>query len=225
MNSGIDQFLRDAVVIAARIHQARDIVEGPLSLARRKADRIDSPSARNESTTSSRLRRTNSSPVTTTSAPPGIKGAGIEEQGGLIDRMGSAGNDQRAADGSMRLASRIRALAISWCMPMVETMKMSGHAAVQLHQRRTEISIPLLKDDAGFDESDIRQCRADGSHARRRHARVGEDKREHPRAMIERAGDHRDQCVLARSAQAMSNGLVNCLAPAVRRRVFAEEVP
>ena len=74
LDARVDQFLGNAVLAAARIDQAGNVVERPLSRARTNAERIDSPRPRIDNSTSSRLSRTYSSPVTTTSARPGARG-------------------------------------------------------------------------------------------------------------------------------------------------------
>jgi hypothetical protein len=53
----------------------------------------------------------------------------------------------------------------------------------------------LLQDDAGFSEADVGQRRADGAHAGGDHPGVGVDEGEHPRAVVEGAGDNGGEVV------------------------------
>jgi len=49
--------------------------------------------------------------------------------------------------------------------------------------------VPLLEHDAGPGKPAIDYCRTNGAHAGGRHARVGKNEGQHPRAMVEGACD------------------------------------
>jgi hypothetical protein len=56
----------------------------------------------------------------------------------------------------------------------------------------------LLQDDSGLLEAGVGHRGADGAHPGRGHPQVGVDERQHPRPVVERAGDDRGQVVPAR---------------------------
>jgi hypothetical protein len=66
---------------------------------------------------------------------------------------------------------------------------------VQPHPGRAEVPVPLLQDDPGLVEPGVDHGRPDPPDAGRGHAGVGVDEREHPGAVVERAGDHGRQVV------------------------------
>ena len=199
LDAGVDQFLGDAVLAAARIDQAGNAVERPAVARAKNAERIDSPRPRIDSTTSSRLSRTYSSPVTTTSALPGPQWIGAEKIIGLVDGVRTAGDDQRAVRGVDPPGVADHLHAPLGVHAHARDHEQVGDPAVEPHPRGPEIAVPLLQDDAGLVEPGIDHGRADRPHAGGHHSRVGEDERQHPRAMIEGAGDHRRQIVFLRA--------------------------
>ena len=125
--------------------------------------------------------------------PRGIR---TEEFVRLVHGMRPPGDDQRAVFGidPMGVADHVHA-----------TLGMQAHArdhehvgdpAVEPHLRRPEIAVPLLQDDPGLVEPGVHHGRADRPDTGGDHPRVGQDERQHTRAMIEGAGDHRGKVVL-----------------------------
>ena len=70
-----------------------------------------------------------------------------------------------------------------------------GDSAIEPHSRGPKFLVPLLEDDAGFLKTAIDHRRSDAPYAGRGHSRVGKDEWEHSGAMIEGAGDDRNQIV------------------------------
>ena len=114
----------------------------------------------------------------------------------LVDGFGAAGNDQRSVIRIDPLSIADQLHARLGVQAHARNHEHVGDSSVEPHPRRTKISVPLLKDDSGLLESGVDHGRADGPDACGRHTCVGEDKRQHPCAMVERTGDHHRQVVL-----------------------------
>ncbi len=117
--------------------------------------------------------------------------------------------------GSIRRASRIRSWHAASCMPMLETMKRSGIRPSSRICDGRKFRFHCWRTMRVFVNPGVGHRRADRPDAGRGHARVGEDERQHSRAMIERAGDHGGQVVPWRRAAGGAAG------PRSSRRVSA----
>jgi len=113
--------------------------------------------------------------------------------------MRTAGDDKRALGGvdPVGVANQIHALL--GMQAHARDHEQVGDPAVKLHSRGLKIAVPLLQHNPGLVESSIYHGRPDGPDTGGYHSRVGEDERQHPRTMIESAGDHGTQVVLPRA--------------------------
>ncbi len=196
LNARVDQFLGNAVPVAARIDQTGDVVERP-GIARadeRRAHRFAATAHRqhhfDQGEQDEFLARDDDIGATR------ARGVAAEQVVGLVDGVRTAGDDQRAMRSVDPVGVADQLHAALGMQAHARDHEHIGDPAVELHLRGPEIAVPLLQDDPGLVEPGVRQGRADGPDARGNHSRVGEDERQHPRAMIEGAGDHRRQVVL-----------------------------
>ena len=134
------------------------------------------------------------------------RGVGAEEDEGLVDGVGPPAMISGRCAGSIRWASRIRSMHRSECRLMLETMNTSGMRPSSCICDGRKLRFHCCRTMRVLVESGIHQRRADGPDTRGDHPRVGKDERQHPRAMIERAGDHGRQVVFPRAnPQALPN--------------------
>ena len=205
LHARVDQFLGHSVGAASRVHQAGDVVERA-AVARaneRRAHRFAAAAHREQ-----HFDQAQHDEFLAGHHDVGAARAArvrTEKVIWLVDRVRPAGDDQRAMRGidPVRVADQVHALL--GMQAHARDHEQVGDPAVQSHSRRPEVAVPLLQDDPRLFESGIHHRRADGADTRRRHPRIGEDERQHPRAVIKGAGDDRRQVVSWRNCpQALS---------------------
>ena len=205
LNTRVDQFLGNSVLVATGIDETGDIVERPAVTRanERRAHRFTATARRqqhfDEAQQDEFLARDDDVGAAR------ARGVGAEKVIGLVDGVRTAGDDQRAMRGVDPVGVTDQVHALLGMQAHARDHEHVGDPAVELHVRRPEIAVPLLQDDPGLVESPVHQGRAYGPDAGGYHSRVGEDERQHPRPMIEGAGDHGRQVVFLRAnAQALA---------------------
>lgn len=138
---------------------------------------------------------------------PGIVRIAAEDTPRLVADLGAARDDERAVCRIDRANIAKHGLARRSVNLHAGDHKEVGHATIEPHLRGAEVAIPLLEDNAGFAEANVRHSRTDGANARWRHAQVGVYERQHAGAVIEGAGDHAGQIMACgQAAQALTQG-------------------
>ena len=198
LHPGVDQFLRNSAGADSRIHEARDIIE------RSAVARADECRAHRFATAAHREQHFDQAQQDVFLARYDDIGAArassvrAEKVVRLVDRVRSARDDEGTMRGidSVRVSDQIHAFL--GMQAHARHHEQIGDPAVELHSRRPKVAIPLLQDDPRLGESCVHHRGADSTDTRGRHPRVGEDEREHSRAVIEGAGDHGRQVVIRR---------------------------
>ena len=177
LNTRVDQFLGNPVLVAARINQTGDIVERP-AVARtneRRPHRFTATARRqhrfDETQQDKFLARDDDIGATRAG------GVGTKQVIRLVDGVRTAGDDQRPMRGVDPVGVTDQLHALLGMQAHARDHEHVGDPAVELHLRRPEIAVPLLQDDAGLVESGVYHGRAYGPDTRGYHPRVGEDER------------------------------------------------
>ena len=198
LNAGIDEFLGRLVLSATGIDQSRNILQhAAVAGAEERLPDVLAAAA----STEQHLQQAQQDIVFAGDGQvggPGIVRVGREYIPRLVDGL-RASDDHERAMGRVDPASVANKLATGRPVQLhAGDQQQVGHAAVQLHPRRANVPVPLLQDDAGLFEPGVDHRRTDGPHAGGRHPQIGIEKRQHPRAVIERADDHTGQIVRRR---------------------------
>ena len=200
LDARIDQFIRYAVTLAVCVDQARDSVEqsAVAGADKRRPHRLVARANGKQhfKQIQKDILLTGDGHVRT----PGIGRVGAEDVPWLINDLWPAGNDQRPVSRIDPAGVLNQGLALGRINLHAGDHEDVGDSPVQAHLRRAKLLVPLLENDPGFGESGVDHGRADSPNAGRNHANVGEDERQHSRAIIEGAGDHSRQVVLGRDA-------------------------
>ena len=199
LHARVDQFLGDAIGFAARVNEARDAVQhaAVAGAEERRAHRLalaaDGQQHFEQAEQDELLPGHRD-------VGAGVGGILVEQEERLVHRVGPAGDNQGPV-------SRIDPPGVADQLQRLVGVHAHGrdheqvrHPSVELHPRRAEIAIPLLEDDPGLGKARVGHRRADRPDACGHHAPVGVDEREHSRAVVERAGDHRRQVVPRRQS-------------------------